>query len=493
MPFRSIGPARGKSKNKTGSMVEQLETRQLLTGTLASTVAITDTSPYIQLGGTETFTATISPAISSGPTPTGTVQFFSYNGTYPSQTVNVDSSGRAQLQLTGTIAGYMAFIAQYSGDANYAATDSQPGTAVVNAQVIQPSLTKTTVPTQIVQNGAARGTDTVVVYNPTGIKFSGKEAIFISALRYLGGSFSTTVVGRIDRNVVLGPGASKSYVVPVNMKLADAVVGSYSLLPTVFDSPGNGSYEISAGPGVNPVVTVSAPFVDLSAALTTVTPRTGSAYPGRTVSVSLEIFNHGNVAATGLSTTSFAASNNLDGSAAVFVGNVLEHIHIAAGRHQFFRVTSKIPIGSIPGTYYLVANIDTLNALNETDLTNNTAVSPTTLTVLDPYPNILGGYTGTWTIKRGPDKGMVTTQTGTFTDEDNTTGAWASNGTNFFSNGTTAATSGIGTITPAGVWATDKVPGYTVYSIGRLKHGVIRGNFYFTNGDTGTFAWTLTG
>lgn len=116
---RFSGSVRAKNK-ETRTLIEQLETRTLLTGTLTSTVAITDTIPFIAVGGSETFTATITPTVAGGATPTGTVQFFSYNGTYPSQTISVDSSGVAQLPLTGTIPGYMAFIAQYSGDANYA-------------------------------------------------------------------------------------------------------------------------------------------------------------------------------------------------------------------------------------------------------------------------------------------------------------------------------------------------------------------------------------
>ncbi len=324
-------------------------------------------------------------------------------------------------------------------------------------------------------------------------KVSGLQTIVISALRYLGGSFASTVVGTIKRNVTLAGGASKSFVVPVNMKPADAIAGSYSLVPTVTDKTGATSFEITTGAGVNPVVAVNAAFVDLSATLTTAVPRSGSALPGKTVSVSLSIFNNGNVTAVGKSTTTFSASTNPNGASSIFVDSIIEHLHILPGKHQVFRVSGKIPIGSIPGVYYLLADVNTTNTVVESDLTNNTAVSPTTLTVQDPYPNIVGGYTGTWIIKRGPNKGLVTTQTGAFTAEDNTTGVWTSAATNFFPNGTTAAVDGIGTITPAGVFATEKRPGDPVYSIGRLRNRIIRGNFYFTNGDTGTFAWTLTG
>jgi hypothetical protein len=240
------------------------------------------------------------------------------------------------------------------------------------------------------------------------------------------------------------------------------------------------------------VVTVNTAYVDLSAQLKFNAPPTAQALPGTPVSVTLEIVNNGNVVANGNILSSFSVSGHSDGTASLFVESLKEHVHIAAGGHQFFKIVKPVPIGSLPGNYYLVASVDTTNTLDESDLTNNSAVSPTQLTVLDPYPNLLGSFSGTYTIKHGPDKGVVVRRVGEFTDEDDTTGAFAYTATNYYPNGTTASIAGDGTITPAGVYKTHLLDNSTT-SVGRLLKGVLTGTFKSINGDSGTFRYVLTG
>ncbi len=93
-------------------------------GTLLTTTTLADTAPTIMIGGSEVFTSKVAPVTAGGPVPTGSVTFFSYNGTYPTQIETVQGDGTAAMPLQGTIPGYMAFIAFYSGDANYAASNS---------------------------------------------------------------------------------------------------------------------------------------------------------------------------------------------------------------------------------------------------------------------------------------------------------------------------------------------------------------------------------
>jgi hypothetical protein len=466
--------------------------RQLLTGTLASTVGVTDTTASISTGGTETFTATISPTVAGGPVPTGTIDFYSYTSAYPSQTADVGSSGTAQIQVTGSTAGFMIFQAVYSGDGNYAPSNSSLGTAVVNAQSIQPTLTKNSFSQPILQGSAGRGSITVQLTNPTGSTISGRQTIAVAAFFDTGSSFTSTTVGQVKANVTLAAGASKSFVVPVNMKGADGTAGTYSLVPSATNKSTQSSYEIAPVAGVSGSVTVDPAFVDLSATLTTLSPKSNQALPGKSVSASLEIFNNGNVAADGTITTIIDASPNQNGTFPIFSDTLLQHVDIAPGKHETFHITKTVPIGSIPKTYYLVADVDTQNSLNESNLANNTAVDPNALIVLDPFPNLIGAYFGTWTVKHGPDKKLVVQRTGAFLAEDDTTGVFDFTGIDNYPDGTIQDVTGTGTITPTGIFKST-LSDNSATMTGRLVKGVIRGTFVLSNGDTGVFSWTLAG
>lgn len=464
----------------------------MLTGTLASTVGVTDTAPSIGVGDTETFTATITPAVAGSPVPTGTVDFYSYTSAYPSQTASVLSDGTAQIQVAGNTAGFMIFQAAYSGDGNYAPSNSNLGTAVVDAQSIQPTLTKDSFSQPILQGSAARGSITVQLTNPTASPISGPQTITVAALFDTGSSFSSATVGQVKANLTLAAGASKSFVVPIKMKGADGAAGVYSLVPSATNKSGQSSYEIAPAAGVSGTVTVDPAFVDLSASLTTLSPKTNQALPGKSVGASLEIFNNGNTVADGTITTIIDASPNENGTFPIFSDTLLQHVDIAPGKHEIFHITRTVPTGSIPKTYYLVADVDTQDSLNESNLANNTAVDPNALIVLDPFPNLIGGYSGSWTVKRGPDKRLVVQQTGAFEAEDDTTGIFDFTGIDNYPDGTTKDVTGTGTITPTGVFKST-LSDNSATMTGRLAKGVIRGTFVLSNGDTGVFTWTLAG
>lgn len=65
----------------------------------------------------DTLTATISPSISDGPVPTGTVTFM--DGATNLGTATVDGSGQASVSATFTSTGSHPISAQYSGDGSY--------------------------------------------------------------------------------------------------------------------------------------------------------------------------------------------------------------------------------------------------------------------------------------------------------------------------------------------------------------------------------------
>ncbi len=89
----------------------------LLVGTTTTT---SSSASAIQQGSSVTFTATVTPTQAGGPALTGTVQF-TLNSTTTIGTPSV-VNGQAQFSTTTLPVGNDAISAQYSGDANYAAS-----------------------------------------------------------------------------------------------------------------------------------------------------------------------------------------------------------------------------------------------------------------------------------------------------------------------------------------------------------------------------------
>jgi hypothetical protein len=84
---------------------------------LATTTALKSSNASIPQGSSVTFTATITPTQSGGPTPTGTVQFSSGSGNIGSP-VNV-ANDTAAITNTSLPMGSLVVQANYSGDSNY--------------------------------------------------------------------------------------------------------------------------------------------------------------------------------------------------------------------------------------------------------------------------------------------------------------------------------------------------------------------------------------
>jgi subtilase family serine protease len=84
---------------------------------LATTTAVKSSNASIPQGSSVTFTATITPTQSGGPTPTGTVQFSSGSGNIGSP-VNV-ANDTAAVTTTSLPMGSLVVQANYSGDSNY--------------------------------------------------------------------------------------------------------------------------------------------------------------------------------------------------------------------------------------------------------------------------------------------------------------------------------------------------------------------------------------
>ncbi len=123
------------------------------TGTGAVTVNLglspTATSNLYNPSSTITLTATVVPSVSGGPTPTGTVDFYdsTIGGNVNTSAVTLDSTGTATGQWPGSAfftAGANPITAKYSGDGNYAATNSASVTVSVQQSAADITLSAST-------------------------------------------------------------------------------------------------------------------------------------------------------------------------------------------------------------------------------------------------------------------------------------------------------------------------------------------------------------
>jgi hypothetical protein len=129
------------------------------TAPAATTTALTASAATITVGGSVTFTATITGASGSTGTPTGTVTFL--DGTTTLGTGPLNTSGVATY-AAGTLAtGAHSITAMYGGDTNFAASTSTAVTVTV--QAVPASFTLSASPTSLSIKAGATGTTTVSV------------------------------------------------------------------------------------------------------------------------------------------------------------------------------------------------------------------------------------------------------------------------------------------------------------------------------------------
>lgn len=191
---------------------------------------------------------------------------------------------------------------------------------------------------------------------------------------------------------------------------------------------------------------------DLSATVSFASPASHLVKPGQAFGVSVVVTNTGDAAANGSLATTLSVRATSDGALPIPEGTLNKNIHLAPGAHVALKIKTKIPVGFAPGTYFAVANVDPGNTFAESNTANNLAVSAGTLTVLDPFPSLLGTWSGPVVVKKGLGKGTITNQVDTFTSESQTTGAFTVTGTNFLPDGSTLSLAGQGVISTKGVF-----------------------------------------
>ncbi len=125
----------------------------------ATTTALTASAATITVGGSVTFTATVTGASGSTGSPTGTVTFLDGATTLGTGTLN--GAGAATYATTKLATGAHSVTAQYGGDSNFAASTSTAVTVTV--QAVPPSFSISASPTSVSITAGQTGTTTVTV------------------------------------------------------------------------------------------------------------------------------------------------------------------------------------------------------------------------------------------------------------------------------------------------------------------------------------------
>jgi hypothetical protein len=236
------------------------------------------------------------------------------------------------------------------------------------------------------------------------------------------------------------------------------------------------------------VTPVTNPFIDLTATIAISSPKNDRILPGSRAGVSIEVFNTGNVPAKG------PATGTLDLVAQGFdlvIANIAPHLRVPAGKHQILHESAVIPTGISPGAYAIEVNLATGGFQGST--TSTASATSGTLTVLDPFPNLLGVWSGIDHVVRGPSKGAKPTIELDFTSESDTDGALIATGT-LFAGVSTSSFKFTGTITPKGIFTgigSSSTSIFTATYKGKLAKNKLIGTVANTDGNFGNFKLVL--
>jgi hypothetical protein len=135
--------------------------------------------------------------------------------------------------------------------------------------------------------------------------------------------------------------------------------------------------EVSGGQGTavgasKTTIAITPAHIDLSNVVTKV-PTTGRL--GQKISVVLTVSNLGNEEAKGKLAVAFSDSIFQSGASAVALGTVSTTIAIKPGFSKPLHLRVPVPLGTLSGNQYIVADIDPLDVFHDTNLANNTAFS----------------------------------------------------------------------------------------------------------------------
>ena len=333
-----LGGGQGFSPTYSSSDLELV----VISEEAGTTTTVTPSLNPSTYGQSVTFTATVSPAVSTSFTPTGTVTFYDGASALGSATL---SGGTASYTTAALIAGSHSIIAQYSGDSNFSGSNSTAFTQTVNKD--------------------GTGTAVVSLLNPSTYGESLNLTATVTALAP-GNGTPTGSVTFFDGSTSLGS---------ITLTNGSAILTTSALAA--------GSHSITAAYGGDPNFTTStSPAVDQ-----------GVNHDGTTTTLSSTSVNPSvyGQAVTFTATVAAAApgSGTPTGTVSLYDGStVLGSAGLSGGSASI--TTAALPVGSDPITasYSGDSNFTSSNAAAISQTVNQDASASVVIGV--PYPSVLG-------------------------------------------------------------------------------------------------------
>jgi Glucose / Sorbosone dehydrogenase len=207
------------------------------------------------------------------------------------------------------------------------------------------------------------------ITNPAATAVTGPTQISLELSPDPTGSSGGTDLTTITRHLNLKPTKSSSIPLVIH-SLPASPTGALFILAVVTDPSGNTAFTASSNS-----LTVAAPTIDLAPlSLTTATkPK-----PGKKGSIRVTITNNGNIPATGpLAIDLQASASGLIDANSLDLGTITRHIALPANKKITLLLSVTFP--TIPGPFFIVANVDPQNTFIETTLANNQLASANTI------------------------------------------------------------------------------------------------------------------
>ena len=203
--------------------------------------------------------------------------------------------------------------------------------------------------------------------------------------------------------------------------------GAYFILADITGAINGGVDSVSASAGT---VAIANPFIDLSDTVAITAPAAGrTVTPGKPFTLTVDVTNHGNVTATGPLAIDIGRSLSAAGTTPTDEGITAKTVKILPGKTDVIKLTRNVPVDVSLGSYFYVATIDPSAAFANTDLTDNVAITATSLGVVSAFPNIIGVLTGPGKIIAGADAGQTGTLSFNFATENQANGTVQGSGT----------------------------------------------------------------
>jgi uncharacterized delta-60 repeat protein len=234
--------------------------------------------------------------------------------------------------------------------------------AIVTAGVDLATTLLTAPPASVL--GGAKGSVSVSIAEMGTSLASGTVTVILQIATDALGDGAVTVK-TLPEHISLRQQRSKAFHIPFVFPTALSA-GQYFLLADVSNGASAALADLNANNNVaaSGAVEIAPPFVSLrGVSVEEAAPFT----PGKIASVILTLTNEGNVVAKGATTTELSLSTNQTTAGAVFSISSRLSPGLPAGKTRAYRLSFKLPLDIVAGSYFLIAVTDPTDSLGSTD------------------------------------------------------------------------------------------------------------------------------